>query len=261
MNQASSSQPRPARLRAPEVVAPTTSPAPKLRPGPGRIVAPEWLDTLPADDPRARRARGDLRRLNWLMRHAPLLCAALRNHLAGPPAQLVELGAGDGSLALALARELHGGWPGVRVRLIDRQATVSAATLAGFQKLGWPAQATVADAFDWLREAEESDVIFANLFLHHFTDAQLTELLGRIAARTRLFLALETRRAWPSFAVSRLLGLLGCNAVTRNDAVLSMKAGFEGRELSALWPQDGAWQLEERPAVVFTHLFIARRRS
>jgi hypothetical protein len=53
--------------------------------------------------------------------------------------------------------------------------------------------------------------------------------------------------------------VLGCNAVTRHDAVVSVRAGFAGKELSAAWPP-GAWQLEERVAWPFTHLFVAHER-
>ena len=37
------------------------------------------------------------------------------------------------------------------------------------------------------------------------------------------------------------------------------RAGFAGRELSALWPDEAGWQLDERPAAPFSHLFVARR--
>lgn len=226
-----------------------------------RLVTPELLDELPADDPRAIRSRADLRRLNRLMRHVPMLGGALKTNLPRPPAHLVEIGAGDGSLLLAVARQLCPTWPGVHVSLVDRQKTVSVETLASFQKLGWTVEAIVADAFDWLNGERPYDVIFTNLFLHHFADEKLSELLCLIAARTGFFIAFETRRTWPSFVVSRLLGLIDCNAVTRNDAVLSMKAGFRDQELSALWPKDGDWRLEERCAVVFTHLFVAQHRK
>jgi hypothetical protein len=47
--------------------------------------------------------------------------------------------------------------------------------------------------------------------------------------------------------------------VTRHDAVLSVRAGFAGRELSALWPSADGWKLEERRAGLFSHLFVAHR--
>ena len=225
-----------------------------------RLVEPELLDELPPDDPRALHSRGDLRRLNWLMRHAGILHAATTARLAQAPRHIADLGAGDGSLMLHLAARFHTRWPGVSVTLVDRQKTVPAATLAKFAGFGWQAEAVAADVFDWLNSTGRVDAVFANLFLHHFPDAKLAGLLRLIAARTDLFIACETRRTRPSFASARLLlWLMGCNAVTRHDAVISMRAGFAGDELSALWPADGSWRFEERGAILFTHLFVAHR--
>jgi hypothetical protein len=52
--------------------------------------------------------------------------------------------------------------------------------------------------------------------------------------------------------------LIGCNAVTRHDAAASVRAGFAGRELSALWPARPGWRLREGRAGLFSHLFVAR---
>ena len=73
------------------------------------------------------------------------------------------------------------------------------------------------------------------------------------------FIALEPRRSSWSFALSRQLWAIGCNRVTRHDAPVSVRAGFSGNELSRLWPQNGKWRLQERPAGWFSHLFLARR--
>jgi len=227
-----------------------------------RLIEPELLDELPPEDARAIRSRADLRRLNCLMRHADIIRANLASRLQNPPRCIAELGAGDGTVLLEVARQMHTRWSGVRVLLVDRQRTVAAATLAKFAELGWPAEAVTADAFDWLAaESNSADAIVANLFLHHFADEKLAELLRLIARRTNLFLACETRRTAPSFAVCHLLWLLGCNAVTRHDAVISMRAGFAGCELSALWPANHERRTEERAVILFTHLFIAQRCS
>lgn len=99
--------------------------------------------------------------------------------------------------------------------------------------------------------------MLANLFLHHF-DARLPELMTGAARLAPLFVATEPRRDAVTLAAGRLVGLIGANAVTRHDAPASVRAGFAGRELTALWPEHG-WQTEERRAGLFTHLFVARR--
>ena len=101
----------------------------------------------------------------------------------------------------------------------------------------------------------------ANLFLHHFPEAQLAELLRAAARLARVFIAVEPRRSARVLFFSRLLGLIGCNQVTRHDAPISVRAGFAGHELSRLWPAGQGWSLQERPAGWFSHLFIAQREG
>jgi len=191
-----------------------------------------------------------------------MLGAALVRYARHPPRVIAELGAGDGTLMVALARQLNSRWPGVRVLLLDRQKTVPNETLSSLNSFGWKAEAVTADVFDWFgSDRNASDIIIANLFLHHFPDDKLAELLRLIAQQTNLFIACEPRRNWPSFVVTPFLGLLGCNSVTRHDARLSVQAGFVGRELSALWPARDDRQLTERRAMLFTHFFAAAREA
>lgn len=225
-----------------------------------RLVQPELLDALPSSDPRAIHSRRDLRRINAWMRNHSIMAKAL--HTAGigtAPKQITDLGAGDGHFLVRVAKKTSPRWLGVSVTLLDNRKIISPQTLALFTPLGWRAQAVAADVFDWLPTAAGLDVVVANLFLHHFEDTQLVELFRAVAGHARLFVAIEPRRAlWPLFCC-RLLWAIGCNSVTRHDATVSVRAGFSGHELSALWPVDNDWQLTERRTGFFSHLFVARR--
>jgi hypothetical protein len=110
-------------------------------------------------------------------------------------------------------------------------------------------------------DSRSRDIIIANLFLHHFKEAQLTEMLGGIARVASVFIALEPRRSRWALAASKQLWAIGCNHVTRHDAPASVRAGFAGKELSRLWPANRHWHLEERSVGWFSHAFIARRRA
>jgi hypothetical protein len=101
--------------------------------------------------------------------------------------------------------------------------------------------------------------LIANLFLHHFQEKELAPLLALAAARTDIFAACEPRRSPLPLAFSSLVGFIGCNRVTRHDAVISVRAGFAGNELSGWWPAKPEWHLEERSAGMFTHTFLAQR--
>ena len=102
-------------------------------------------------------------------------------------------------------------------------------------------------------------MVLANLFLHHFERDALAKLLKSAARLADAFAACEPWRAGSGLIGSRLLWAIGCNGVTRHDALVSVRAGFRGKELSELWPSDDDWRLQESPALPFTHCFLARR--
>ena len=197
-----------------------------------RSLEPEWLDDLPPEDPRAVRSRADLRRVNALMGNARLIAREL-----GQARRIADLGGGDGSLMRAVARKLG---RELEVTNVDRVAGL--------------------EVFDFLAApGKPLDAIVANLFLHHLTDHDLRRLLALAAQRAPLLVACEPRRSALALAGARLMWFIGANDVTRHDAVLSVRAGFTGRESSDAWPIVDGWTLTERAAPPFSHLFVARR--
>jgi hypothetical protein len=243
-----------------------------------RTVQLELLDELPARD---------LRRLNLLMGHHRIMAKALsetfderrsgvpaerRHHSENPsaalyrdaatPKKLAELGAGGGEFLLSVARQFNGRWQNLEATLVDRADVFDPPTRGEFSGLGWHVNVEVADALAWLRhsQARKLEVIVTNLFLHQFQDPDLGELLRLAANSAELLIAVEPRRGFWPLLCSRLVGLVGCGAVTRYDAPVSVRAGFRGLELSALWPDQKNWELTERRAGLFSHLFIARRK-
>lgn len=227
-----------------------------------RRVQPELLDDLAAADPRAQRARSDLRRLHRAMATLSIVVRALDRATAGsPPRTLLELGAGDGSLILRLARRRAERWPDVKLTLLDRLDLIDAQTLRGLRDIGWKPNVVAMDVFEWLARPATArwDIVCANLFMHHFSPDALARLLAGIAARSQVFFCCEPRRSALPLAASHLVGLLGAGSVMRQDAVFSVHAGFRAQELSALWPDRRAWQLREYRAGLFSHGFLATR--
>jgi SAM-dependent methyltransferase len=233
-----------------------------------RRVEPEWLDELPAEDPRAMRSRRDLARVNGLMANAGIVARELRSMHPGPPAwglpgqataRIAEIGAGDGEFALRLANLLPPA-PGASFTLLDRQGIVKAQVRGRFEDLGWKVESVERDVFEWLEDPSTPafDAIVANLFLHHFEADALARMLQLVSRKTSRFVACEPRRSDAALLGSRLLGLAGCNDVTRHDAVVSVRAGFRDGELAALWPQAG-WTTRERARGLFSHCFAAWR--
>lgn len=239
-----------------------------------RRVQVETLDGLAPDDPTAIRSRLDLQRVHRVMGSRFIVCGALKNVVVlghgQTPLRVLELGAGDGSLMLGVAQMLAPAWPRVELTLLDAQALVTPATVAQYARLGWTAASKVVDVFDWAADLQAAspkraagsrwDLVVANLFLHHFEFGKLAGLLQTVARRTDCFFACEPRRSGLVLAASQVIGAIGVNAVTRNDAVLSVHAGFTGSELSAAWPEQGErWALQEYSAGLFSHCFRAQR--
>ncbi len=187
-----------------------------------RVVAAETLDHLATDDPAARRSRRDLVRVHRCMGTRSIVMRAWRELAmaarGGQPLRILEIGAGDGSLLLGVAKVMAPNWPPVQLTLLDRQDIVSPATLAGYAALGWTAQVHVADVLAWADGPAGGDA----------------------------------GKAWPRWHLA--------NAVTREDAVLSVHAGFSAQEITAVWPRaSGTWRTREFAAGPFIHCFIAPR--
>jgi hypothetical protein len=221
-----------------------------------RIVKPEILDSLPPDDFRAIRSRRDLRRVNRWMRNHTIMAKALKENFSTAPKQITEIGAGDGNFLLSVAQKLN--WRNMNATLLDQQKIVSDETLAAFSDFNWRAQAIVADVFDWNGTAE---IVVANLFLHHFENPKLAKLLQQISQHVKLFVAVEPHRFYFPFPCAQSLRLIGCSNITIHDAEASIRAGFVREEISGLWPDKKNWQLTERRAGFFSHLFVAKKNS
>lgn len=234
-----------------------------------RKVSAEMLDHLNENDPRAMHSRRDLQRVHRVMGTRSIVCDALNQlvpQLAPGRLRILELGAGDGTLMLSVARALGPTWPAVELTLLDRQALVDKKTVDAYGQLNWKVNIETADVTDWIQESfpakhenkERWDLIVVNLFLHHFEGTTLINLLHAIAGSGNRVFACEPRRSYLALTASHLIGVLGANAVTREDAVLSVHAGFRDAEISNLWRQTGLeWKVSEYSAGLFSHCFSA----
>ena len=81
-----------------------------------RMVEPEWLDALPPGDPMAVGSRRDLCRVNAWMENAAIVAGAVRESFPEAPRRIIEIGAGDGTLARFLSHA------GVNIRAVDDQS-------------------------------------------------------------------------------------------------------------------------------------------
>ncbi len=103
--------------------------------------------------------------------------------------------------------------------------SVTDETQAAFVALGWRVEVVTADVFDWLKKDEPADAMICNLFLHHFSEKELEEMLRLASARTRLLAACEPRREALPLLFSRLVWFIGCNAADAGMTQCGWKRG------------------------------------
>ncbi|WP_375264003.1 class I SAM-dependent methyltransferase [Palleronia sp.] len=220
-----------------------------------RTVVPEHLDSMRPDAPEARASRRDLHRINALMLQSRILAGLMKTHVPEPPRRIVELGCGDGLTTHAVLRRLAPAWPGGTLTLVDAQPVVLERAVDDLAALGWRVEIVTADVVDWLPAAGTHDLAIANLFLHHFNAADLSRVLDGIAGGCETFVATEPRRSRFAAMAAGSLHAIGANAVTRHDAVVSVKAGFRDGELAASWPGAVIVDAAHGP---FTQAFVGR---
>lgn len=211
-----------------------------------RVLEPELLDTLSPNDPAALHNRRDLRLTNQVMRNH----AWLRRTLAAevrPGERVLEIGAGDGLLGVALNRA------GRHVDALDLWPRPQA----------WPPERC------WHREDirtfsrwADYDVVFGNLIFHQFSDAEL-RATGVHLQRARLIVACEpARRRLSQYVYAAIAPLLGANHVTLHDAHVSIAAGFRGHELpAALGLVGDRWVVSTGTTHLGAYRMVATRRS
>ncbi|MGV3663394.1 MAG: hypothetical protein ACO1TE_24700 [Prosthecobacter sp.] len=195
-----------------------------------RVLQPELLDTLPPDHPDAVRARYEMLQVNGIMGNHRWIERVLRRQ-GERGWRITELGAGDGALSLRL---LNAG--------LCRAEDLQAMDLAP-RPPHWPAAAHWRCGDVLANELPESEIVIANLFLHHFTEEQLRTLGARLSPATRLIVAAEPARLW----IHTMLGHLFCalaelNHVQRHDMQASIRAGFRGDELRRALGLGDQWQ-------------------
>lgn len=187
-----------------------------------RSIHPERLDSATAEDAAANLA--DLRRINrYLGGHTTLLRAVARLYGPGDSFSVLDLGAASGDMGHALQRR----FPRARVVALD------ASERHLLQARG---RRVVADAFRLPVAARQFDIVMCSLFLHHFTNEQITVLLGSmgaVARRAVVVTDLERHTIARAF-LPATRWLFRWHALTLHDGPVSVQAGFLPSELRAL---------------------------
>ena len=187
-----------------------------------RVIVPELLDHASPED--ARPVLADLARVNrYFGGHRILLKIMSGLAERGESFSMLDVGAASGDLGAALRSR----YPRATVVSLDRLGS----------HLGGAAQPkVVADAFQLPFQAASFDFVFSSLFLHHFSDEQIVELLEnfkRLARRAVLAIDLERGPLALRF-LPATQWLFDWHSMFVHDGLISVQAAFKTGELLAL---------------------------
>ncbi len=217
---------------------------------------PELMDQPGLDAVEHAAALAGLERINRLSRSSAIVWGAMRTLLregGHRPLAVMDVASGGGDVALAVARRARRA--GIQVRIEGYDISPTAVDLAHHR-----AQRERADnvAFFPLNVVREPlpggyDVVMCSLFLHHLSDEQAIDLLGKMAGAARsLVVVNDLRRSRLAYGVA----WVGCRLLSRSPIVhvdgpssvaaaftpdeairLARTAGLKGAKVSCRWPQ------------------------
>jgi len=187
-----------------------------------RRIKPELLDDAVPDE--ARKSLADLVRLNSRFGGHGILRKLLASVVRpGEAFSLLDVGAASGDTA----RLVHELYPRPTVVSLDRNATNLALA---------PSPRLRGDAFHLPFADSSFDFVFTSLFLHHFQDDEIVDLLRsfrRIARRAVLISDLERHLISYCF-LPATRWLYGWHSLTVHDGPISVRAAFTSNELRDL---------------------------
>lgn len=185
-----------------------------------RKLTPELLDSLAHDDPGAVRSRRDLARINRFMGNDSWIIRCV----GSTPSHITEIGAGEGILLNQLS-SLH---PEVKMDAYDLAPRPEHLS----NKVHW-------HQGDLLNQPppKTGGVLIANLFLHHFTDEQLTAFAPWLEGFDTLIINEPLRTRMSLFFGRAAYPFI--NSITRHDMRVSIEAGFVESELPRLLDLEG----------------------
>lgn len=217
------------------------------------MIGTELLDDPRADPIAVGDELRDIARLNTLFGGTRAVVRALRPFFTehgtrdgrretGTAWTLLDVGTGYGDIPRAVAAEARR--RGITLRLVGIELNRTAARIArdgGDGGDGDPLATILADGGALPLAPRSVDLVVASQVLHHLpreVGVAWIAALDRVARRAVVIADLHRSRVAIAGAWTAALGL-GMSRVTRRDAVLSVRRGYTGQELSAMLADAG----------------------
>jgi SAM-dependent methyltransferase len=198
-----------------------------------RVIEPELMDDEPVEE--AVAAMRSVERINALLGGNRVTRLLIDESAPHGPFSLLDVGAG-------------GGQAGKIISAIRPDARVTSLDYRVHQVAAAHPPRLAADAFRLPFAPRSFDFVFCSLFLHHFEDEQIVQLLSgfaQVARRAVLVNDLERHRlAYHFLPATRWI--FGWHPLTIYDGPISVRAAFRVSELEALAKRAGLRRVSAR---------------
>ena len=195
----------------------------------------ELLDELDPANPKAKRSRQDLRRINLFMGNMRWIKKEIQQVLNQTNTKLnvIEIGSGDGQFLESLKHNIDLNLIGIDIQ--SKPQSISS-------EIEW-IQEDILQINDIPLNNSDPVAVICNLILHHFTDDQLFKIGKLLSKANHIIINEPSRRFIPLIMGYLAFPLLG--QVTRHDMIVSIRAGFRGRELLKFFPSKNCITIKE----------------
>ena len=195
----------------------------------------EIMDDMTMAGPELRRTLDLLASINlWLGGNALTLDgmkSMLKDQPAGKTIRIVDLGCGNGDML----RKLHqfGVKQGYDLELLGVDANPNSVAYArelssGMENLTFKALNIFSEEFGKI----EYDIAIATLFMHHFSDDEITKLVSELQQKSTVGVLInDLHRSELAYVLFWLISLFFRNEVARNDGLVSIRKAFRRGDL------------------------------
>lgn len=155
----------------------------------------------------------------------------IKNHPKSEPLTIVDLGCGGGDLLRKAA--LFARKKGYQVKLIGIDANADAMKYAAELSTDFPEISFIAcDIFSPEFDNLEYDVVLTTLFLHHFKEDQIINILASAQKKAKLGIVVnDLHRNSAAYYLFKLVCLTIQNRMIIEDGLTSILRGFKRKEL------------------------------
>ena len=155
----------------------------------------------------------------------------IKNHPKNVPITIIDLGCGGGDILRKVSK--YGKKEGYIFKLVGIDANKDAVDYAREISKDYPEISFVAcDIFSDAFESLQYDVVLTTLFLHHFKEDQITNMLSSLKKKAKLGIVVNDLHRHPmAYYLFKLVCVTIKNTMIIEDGLTSVLRGFKRHEL------------------------------